>query len=137
MSNSTRGQTLPRRNREESVKSELTEAEKEQQRIINGAPLHTALAEQTNPNSIELEEVEEVKPWREGTPLTADELKAITEKVSMNLPLELLMRLDFILQHDKKNRLLGKKINKTTLFTEALDQYTKSKLKKLGFDVKD
>lgn len=77
------------------------------------------------------------KPWREGINLTSDELKTITEKVSMNMPLELLLRLDYILQHDKKNRILGKKLNKTTMYIEAIDKYTETKLKKMGFDVKD
>lgn len=77
------------------------------------------------------------KPWREGINLTSDELKTITEKVSMNMPLELLLRLDYILQHDKKNRILGKKLNKMTMYIEAIDKYTETKLKKMGFDVKD
>lgn len=125
--------TLPNRNRSlQKVASNIEDAEATQQKIINEAPLHTASEQQTNPSLNQGN-----KPWRNGINLTADELKTITEKVSMNMPLELLMRLDYILQHDKKNRILGKKLNKTTMYIEAVDKYTETKLKKMGFDLKD
>ncbi|MBF7690855.1 hypothetical protein [Acinetobacter pollinis] len=124
--------TLPSRNKPIQSGLESTSPEEAQKKIINDAPLHTSLEEQTNPK----EDIPQ-KPWRDGINLTGDELKTITEKVSMNMPLELLLRLDYILQHDKKNRILGKKLNKTTMYIEAIDKYTETKLKKMGFDVKD
>lgn len=124
--------TLPTRNKTIQNSLESITPEEAQKKIINNAPLHTSLEEQTNPKLAMIQ-----KPWREGINLTGDELKTITEKVSMNMPLELLLRLDYILQHDKKNRILGKKLNKTTMYIEAIDKYTETKLKKMGFDVKD
>ncbi|MEB5477851.1 hypothetical protein [Acinetobacter pollinis] len=124
--------TLPSRNKTIQNSLESIPSEEAQKKIINDAPLHTTLEEQTNPK-VDIPQ----KPWREGINLTGDELKTITEKVSMNMPLELLLRLDYILQHDKKNRILGKKLNKTTMYIEAIDKYTETKLKKMGFDTKD
>lgn len=124
--------TLPSRNKIVQNNTDLADAEDIQKKIINDAPLHTVAEEQTNPKAEIVQ-----KPWREGINLTGDELKTLTEKVSMNMPLELLLRLDYILQHDKKNRILGKKLNKTTMYIEAIDKYTETKLKKMGLDVKD
>lgn len=122
--------SLPSRNKPQQTQSAENNHELAQKKIISEAPLHTAPEQQTNP-------VENKKPWRDGMNLSGDELKSLTEKVSMNMPLELLLRLEYILQHDKKNRILGKKLNKTTMYIEAIDKYTETKLKKMGFDVKD
>lgn len=129
-----KGATLPRRNRTPEIQAEG--ANEAQKAIINSAPLHTSANHQTNLIDLDHDEPK-VKPWREGSNMSPDELKSVTEKVSYNLPMETLMKLEFLLQNDKKNRVLGKKTNKTTLVVEALEEYTNKRLKKLGFDVND
>lgn len=95
--------------------------------VIKDAPLQTISAEQTNP-------VESAKPWRVGTSMSEDELMVITEKGSYNIPIELVLRMDYLVSK-KKSRGFGKKTNKTALLIEALDEYTKRELKKLGHSV--
>lgn len=95
--------------------------------VIKDAPLQTISAEQTNP-------VENTKPWRTGTSMSEDELMVITEKGSYNIPIELVLRIDYLVGK-KKSRGLGRKTNKTALLVEALDEYTKRELKKLGHSV--
>ena len=112
--------TAPR----QSVAAETNQTVEE---VINGAPLKTLSAEQTNP-------VESVKPWRTGTSMSEDELMVVTEKGSYNIPMELVLRMDYLVGR-KKSRGLGKKTNKTALLIEALDEYTKRELKKLGHSV--
>lgn len=124
--------TLPSRSKIFQSDVDSTDSKAIQKKIINDAPLHTVIDQQTNPEMADIK-----KPWREGINLTGDELKTLTEKVSMNIPLELILRLDYILHHDKKNRILGKKLNKTTMYIEAIDKYTESKLKKMGLETKD
>lgn len=97
------------------------------EQVINDAPLQTLSAEQTNP-------VENNKPWRIGTSMSEDELMVVTEKGSYNLPMELVLRMDYLVSK-KKSRGLGKKTNKTALIIEALDEYTKRELKKLGHSI--
>ena len=112
--------TAPR----QSVAAETNQTVEE---VINGAPLKTLSAEQTNP-------VESIKPWRTGTSMSEDELMVVTEKGSYNIPMELVLRMDYLVGK-KKSRGLGKKTNKTALLIEALDEYTKRELKKLGHSV--
>ena len=102
-------------------------AEKSPEEVINAAPLQTISAEQTNP-------VEATKPWRTGTSMSEDELMVVTEKGSYNIPMELVLRLDYLVG-TKKSRGLGRKTNKTALLIEALDEYTKRELKKQGHSV--
>ena len=113
--------TAPR----QSVAAETNQTVEE---VINGAPLKTLSAEQTNP-------IESIKPWRIGTSMSEDELMVVTEKGSYNLPMELVLRVDYLVGK-KKSRGLGKKTNKTALLIEALDEYTTKELKKLGHSVK-
>lgn len=121
-SNPRRAQsTAPR----QSVAAETSQTVEE---VINEAPLKTLSVEQTNP-------VENVKPWRIGTSMSEDELMVVTEKGSYNLPMELVLRVDYLVGK-KKSRGLGKKTNKTALLIEALDEYTTKELKKLGHSVK-
>ena len=65
------------------------QAEKSPEEVINAAPLQTIQVEQTNP-------VEAVKPWRAGTSMSEDELMVVTEKGSYNIPMELVLRLDYL-----------------------------------------
>ena len=102
-------------------------AEKSPEEVINAAPLQTIQVEQTNP-------IEAVKPWRAGTSMSEDELMVVTEKGSYNIPMELVLRLDYLVG-TKKSRGLGRKTNKTALLIEALDEYTKRELKKQGHSV--
>lgn len=95
--------------------------------IIKDAPLHTSQAEQTNP-------AEEKAPWRIGTSMSKEELMMITEKGSFNLPLELILRLNYLVNYEN-SRSIGKKTNKTEMLNESLDEYTTRKLKKLGHKV--
>ena len=121
-SNPRRAQsTAPR----QSVAAETSQTAEE---VINEAPLKTLSAEQTNP-------IESIKPWRIGTSMSEDELMVVTEKGSYNLPMELVLRVDYLVGK-KKSRGLGKKTNKTALLIEALDEYTTKELKKLGHSVK-
>lgn len=103
------------------------QTEKSPEEVINAAPLQTIQVEQTNP-------VEAVKPWRAGTSMSEDELMVVTEKGSYNIPMELVLRLDYLVG-TKKSRGLGRKTNKTALLIEALDEYTKRELKKQGHSV--
>lgn len=103
------------------------QTEKSPEEVINDAPLQTIQVEQTNP-------VEAVKPWRAGTSMSEDELMVVTEKGSYNIPMELVLRLDYLVG-TKKSRGLGRKTNKTALLIEALDEYTKRELKKQGHSV--
>lgn len=100
-----------------------------QEQVINEAPLQTAQIEQTNPP------VDNVKPWRSSTSMSEDELMVMTEKGSYNIPLELILRIDYLVG-TKKSRGLGRKTNKTALIIEALDEYTTKELKKQGLSVK-
>lgn len=102
-------------------------AERTPEEVINSAPLQTIQVEQTNP-------VEVAKPWRSGTSMSEDELMVVTEKGSYNIPMELVLRLDYLVG-TKKSRGLGRKTNKTALLIEALDEYTKRELKKQGHSV--
>lgn len=110
-----------------SRRSGLDSEPQSQEQVINEAPLQTAQIEQTNP-------VENTKPWRTGTSMSEDELMVVTEKGSYNVPMELVFRMDYLVGK-KKSRGLGKKTNKTALLIEALDEYTKKELKKLGHSV--
>lgn len=101
-----------------------TEIDKTPEEVIQAAPLR-------NTDDTKPEETEQRKPWRTGTNMSEDELMVLTEKSSFNIPLELIYRLDFILAN-KKSKGLGRKSNKTSLLIEALDEYTKRELKKLG-----
>lgn len=102
--------------------------EKSPEEIIKDAPLRTSESEQTNPEAVQ--QVEQ-KPWRVGTSMAEDELLFITEKASYNIPMELVLRMDYLISQ-KKARSLGKRTNKTALVIEALDEYTTRELKKLG-----
>lgn len=115
-----RGSSLPPR----TVSEYATRTPEE---VINAAPLATQSTEVPK-------EVEVSKPWRIGTSMSEDELMVITKKDSFNIPMELSMRLDYILSQ-KKAKALGRKNNRTTLLIEALDEYTKRELKKLGHSV--
>ena len=97
------------------------------EQVINDAPLQTLSSEQTNP-------VENTKPWRTGTSMSEDELMVVTEKGSYNIPMELVLRLDYLVS-TTKSRGLGRKTNKTALLIEALDQYTTRELKKKGHSI--
>lgn len=136
MSTNEKGAVLPRRNREAS-ESSVSQISPEQQKIIEQAPLHTSTNHQTSPVVEKTEEKVNVKAWREGVSMSPDELKSVTEKQSYNIPLDTRLKLDFVLAQDKKNKVLGKKTNKTMLVVEALEDYLNKRLKQMGFDPKD
>jgi len=102
--------------------------DKSPEQVINEAPLQTISTQQV----IQVEDNQ--KPWRVGTSMSEDELSVLTEKGSYNIPMELVLRLDYLVGK-KKSRGLGRKTNKTALLIEALDEYTKRELKKLGHSV--
>ena len=121
--------TLPKRGASLAPRTSKESTDTNVEEVINAAPL-------ANPNSFKVPETqtENTKPWRTGTTMSEDELAIITKKDSFNIPMELSMRLDFILSQ-KKAKALGRKNNRTTLLIEALDDYTKRELKKLGYTV--
>ncbi|WP_151825577.1 hypothetical protein [Acinetobacter ursingii] len=137
MSNNEKGAVLPRRNREAAESVSVSQISPEQQKIIEQAPLHTSASHQTTPAVEKAEDKEQVKAWREGVSMSPDELKSVTEKQSYNIPLDTRLKLDFVLAQDKKNKILGKKTNKTMLVVEALEDYLNKRLKQLGHDPKD
>lgn len=96
------------------------------EQVINEAPLASAAGKPETTVA-----TAERKAWRINTTMSEDELMVLTEKSSFNIPMELILRLDFLVSQSKA-RGLGRKTNKTALVIEALDEYTTRELKKLG-----
>lgn len=92
------------------------------EQVINDAPLQTLSAEQTNP-------VENVKPWRIGTNMSEDELMLLTEKISINLPIEASLLVNYLVA-DQRVGGLGRKYTKTNFIVEAIMDKAKRDLKK-------
>jgi hypothetical protein len=110
----------------------MSEAEKEQKRqeIIESAPLQTNPDEATNP-------AVKSAPWREGMNLPVEQLMQIPHKTTMNQPKELALRLAYLVNERNKTRGFSRKFTATDLINEAVEQYTRTELKKLGFNTKE
>lgn len=104
-----------------------------QQEVINKAPLRSTDIESTNQA---VEPIEDVKPWRSGMQLPAEALMQIRKKTSMTMAMEHELRLAYILNDKNSKRGFGPKFFINDLINEAIEQYTKAELKKLGFDTK-
>lgn len=109
---------------------ELTEEEKAQKRkeIVNSAPLQNRQEEQ--------EPAEEIKPWRAGMNLPVEALMQIRKKTSITQATEHELRLAFLANDRNSKRGFGPKVYVNDLINEAIEQYTKNELKKLGYDTK-
>ncbi len=120
----------------------LTEAEKQQkqQEIINNAPLHTK--QDYNYHPPEEQFVQQVihdaqtKPWRQGMGLPVESLMQIRKKTSITMATEHELRLAYLVNDRNLKRGFGPKVYVNDLINEAIEQYTKAELKKLGFDTK-
>lgn len=114
---------------------EMTEEEKavKRQEIIDNAPLQTK--KEAQPTEQPTEDSHD-KPWRNDMNLPLEALMQIRKKTSINQPTEHELRLSYIANEKNKKRGFGPKIYVNDLINEAIEQYTKAELKKLGFDTK-
>ncbi|WP_151710779.1 hypothetical protein [Acinetobacter brisouii] len=104
----------------------------DEESFVSAAPLHTAGGDEPSVDvKPEVDTVE--KPWRQHTNMSKDELCQLARKVSLNIPAELLLRIDFLLSQKKPN-VFGPRPNRSEMIIESLEKYTKAELKKLGFD---
>lgn len=93
------------------------------------------------PSKAPIEQAQQVQkeenkyPWRDRTTMSEDELMYVKQKKSYDLPVELLLRLEYLRQHEKP-KAFGQKIYESNQLAEALDEYTTRRLKALGFSVK-
>lgn len=108
----------------------LTEDEKQQKiaEIVSNAPLHT--------KTDESETKDDAKPWRKGMDLPVEALMQIRKKTSITQPTEHELRLAFLVNDKNSKRGFGPKFYINDLIIEAVEQYTKAELKKLGYDTK-
>lgn len=141
MSNNEKGATIPPRYRPFSPEQQtpLTEEQRQQkaEEIINNAPLRSTNAESTHLASVAVEEsTEDAKPWRTGMGLPVEALMQIRKKTTINNAVEHDLRLAFLVNDRNAKRGFGPKVYVNDLISEAIEQYTKAELKKLGFNTK-
>lgn len=131
-----KGTTIPPRQRPTTQTTPLTDEQREaaQQEVINKAPLRSTDVESTNQPADEPKE--EVKPWRAGMNLPVEALMQIRKKTSITQATEHELRLAFLVNDKNQKRGFGPKVYVNDLINEAIEQYTKAELKKLGFDTK-
>ncbi len=133
--NNEKGSSIPLRPRPEhsANNSPLSDKEREaaQQEVIDKAPLRSTEAESTNKQA-----KEETKPWRTGIDLPVEALMQIRKKTSINQAMELELRLAYLMNEKNSKRGFGPKVYVNDLINEAIEQYTRSELKKLGYDTK-
>ena len=101
-----------------------TEIDKTPEEVIQSAPLR-------NTDDTKQEETEQPKPWRVGTSMSEDELMLLTEKTSINLPLEASLLVNYLVA-DKRVGGLGRKYTKTNFIVDAIMEKAKRELKKKG-----
>lgn len=135
-----KGATIPPRQRPtppgQSPQSEAERQEAEA-KIIQSAPLRSTDAESTNaPAEQQPEPAADVKPWRAGMGLPVEALMQIRKKTSITQATEHELRLAFLVNDRNSKRGFGPKVYVNDLINEAIEQYTKGELKKLGYDTK-
>lgn len=109
-------------------------SDKTPEEVIQGAPLQTISAEQTNPTQGKNPK----KPWLDGYSMSEAELTNLTTKKSFNFKLITQAKMDFYLEMKKKEgRTVGRsKLNETEIVQEALDKFFSAEFKRMGFDPK-
>ncbi|EMB2321531.1 hypothetical protein ACN1NW_000496 [Acinetobacter baumannii] len=115
--------------------------------ILNSAPV-AAQPQTQAPKTVEVEEevvevqqkateatnfLNDAAPWRKKTTMSEEELMLATKKFSANLPMELFLRLNFIVAIEQLNS--PKKVDMTQIVTKALMESTEKTLKKMGYKV--
>lgn len=78
---------------------------------------------------------ENKQPWHSNTSMSEEELMYVKQKKSYDIPIELLLRLEF-LRSNEKPKAFGQKIYESAQLIEALDEYTAKRLEALGHSVK-
>lgn len=104
---------------------------KTQEEVISEAALKTNTSEQTNP-------VEDKKPWLKGSNLTEAELMSLTQKKSLDMPLLMQAKLDFIMELEKKKvRGFGQaRLSERQIILEDLEKMFDKRLKDAGYNPK-
>lgn len=123
----TKGKAPEPRTRSEATQP-LTEEE-----IVQAAKLRTQSTPETQPEEPVKVSTNKKKPWRRNVDISTDDLMVLTVKKTLNLPLELELRLEFI--REKKRKGMARKAPFSALQIEALDRYTRDELEQLGYDV--
>lgn len=139
MSGNEKGATIPPRQRPTPPgQTPMTNEQREaaQQEVINKAPLRSTDAESTNQPAEAAVPQEDVKPWRSGMNLPVEALMQIRKKTSITQATEHELRLAYLVNDKNSKRGFGPKVYVNDLINEAIEQYTKAELKKLGFDTK-
>ena len=101
--------TLPKRASSLPVRERGFSEGKTQDELIAEAKLKTNQSEQTNPEQEpKVQELHDAKPWRIGTNMSEDELMLLTEKISINLPIEASLLVNYLVA-DQRVGGLGRK----------------------------
>lgn len=75
-------------------------------------------------------------PWRDVAGYTREETDELSHRLSLDIPLELYLRMKWLGLLSRKNRRAGNKMTITDITIAALDKHTKDLIKKTGdFDL--